>query len=55
MVLLPWNAAALFWPTFLPTILTLAAFGLPSALLMRGWRRQEHHALASCQRQVEMS
>jgi hypothetical protein len=43
-VLLPWNAAAQFWPTYLPNDLTLAAFGLLGAFLVRGWSRQRHNA-----------
>jgi hypothetical protein len=43
-LLLPWNAAAAFWLTFLPNVLLLAVFGLLCVLLLRSWFRQRHHA-----------
>ncbi len=44
-MLLPWNAAALFWPTYLPNVIMLAAFGLLAALLVQGWSNQRHNAV----------
>jgi len=47
-LLLPWNVAAQFWPTYLPHDSTLAGFGLLVALLIRGWSRNKHNAFPAC-------
>jgi hypothetical protein len=44
-LLLPWNAAALFWPTYLPDVLALLVFGLLCAYSIRSWRHHRHNAL----------
>ena len=46
-LLLPWNVAAQFWPTYLPNVFTLAVFGWLLALLIRGWSRHKHNAFAA--------
>jgi hypothetical protein len=44
-LVLPWNAAASFWPTYLPSVLVLLMFGLLCAYSIRSWDRQRHNAL----------
>ena len=47
-LLLPWNSASQFWPTFLPNVIALVAFGLLCALLVRSWARHRHNAVLAC-------
>lgn len=44
-VLLPWNAAGAFWPTYLPAVVVLVAFGLLCILVIQGWECEKHRAV----------
>jgi len=44
-LVMPWNAAMQFWPSLLPYVVLLSGLWLLCVLLIRGWERNEHHAL----------
>lgn len=46
-LLLPWNAAARFWLTTLPYITLIAVEGWFCTFLIRGWAKNQSHAIAA--------
>jgi hypothetical protein len=46
-LLLPWNAAARFWPTFLPQTAMIAVEGVLCTQLIRGWMRNRSCAISA--------
>jgi hypothetical protein len=45
-LLLPWNAAARFWPALLPNTLMIAMQGFLCVLLIRGWQKNRSRPVA---------
>jgi hypothetical protein len=46
-LLLPWNVAARFWPTLMPSTMIIAAEGLLCVVVIRGWEKNRSRAITA--------